>query len=174
MELYVTRHGESAWNALRKVCGRTDSPLTEAGHAQARAMAQKAAGFPITRILCSPLTRARQTAEYAAQALGVPLAVEERLIEMDYGAFEGADRLSPAFLEAKGQLALRFPGGESAMDAACRVYGLLRELEGSPERYLLVAHNGICRVLHTYFRDLTNREYLDFSLDNCEIRRYVK
>lgn len=173
MELYVTRHGETEWNAQSRVCGLTDVDLTPLGEQQAARMAESVAGYPITRILCSPLLRARKTADYAARALRVPVETEPRLIELNYGRLEGTDRRSEAFLQSKRQLAARYPEGESALDGACRVYSLLEELRNRPdETFLLVAHNGICRIIHTYFHDLTNEEYFSFSYDNCQIRRY--
>ena len=60
MILYVVRHGEAVWNTQNKICGRTDSPLTDKGRAQAAALAPK---MPkVDRVLCSPLSRARETA----------------------------------------------------------------------------------------------------------------
>lgn len=174
MELYVTRHGQTEWNAQYKVCGLTDVDLTEVGIEQAKCMAREASDLPITRILCSPLLRARRTAAFVSKELGIPFASDIRLIEQNYGCFEGADRRDEAFLNNKKQLACRYPGGESAMQLAFRVYSLLEELrlQSPMETFLLVAHNGICRVIHTYFYDLTNDEYFRFSLDNCELRRY--
>lgn len=175
MDLYVTRHGETEWNAGNKVCGLTDVDLTPLGERQAQEMAEHLAaeGCPATRILCSPLLRARKTAAYAAQALGIPMETEPRLIELNYGTLEGTDRRGEEFLRHKRQLAARYPGGESAMDGACRVYALLEELRRYPqETFLLVAHNGICRILHTYFHDLTNDEYFAFNYANCQVRRY--
>lgn len=174
MELYVTRHGQSEWNALSKVCGRTDSELTEKGLEQARDLADRVVRYryPVTRVICSPQRRAKVTAEYAAAALGVPCEQDGRLIEFDYGAFEGADRKSWDFLNSKRQLAGRYPGGESALQVACRVYGLLDELKAGQDTCLLVAHNGVCRVIHTYFVDLSNDDYFRFDLSNCEVKRY--
>ena len=171
MKLYVARHGQTLWNLQDRVCGRTDLPLTDIGLRQARELAEQLAPLPICRILCSPLQRARQTAAPAAEQLGLPIEIEPRLIEQDYGTFEGTDRFASAFLQAKGQLAYRMPGGESAMRIAQRVYNLLDELEGS-DGVLLVCHNGICRIIHTYFFDLTNDEFPHYQMDNAGWRAY--
>ena len=152
MKLYVTRHGETTWNAANKVCGRTDVDLTERGREQARALGEK-----LRREIGEP-----------------PLSVDERLIEQEYGVYEGKDRKDPGFLANKRQFAFRYPGGESMMQLAHRLYSLLEELrEGDPEEtVLLVCHNGVCRVLNTYFRDVTNEEFFHYELPNCGLEEY--
>ena len=138
MILYVVRHGEAVWNTENRICGRTDSPLTEKGRAQAAALAPH---LPkVDRVLCSPLSRARETAEILTRGTGLAIKIEPRLIEQDFGSFEGMDRGTEAFLAAKKEPACRFPGGESSFETAARVYSLLNELkaEGSEETVLLV------------------------------------
>ena len=70
MILYVARHGQTQWNSENKVCGRTDLPLTEVGFAQAEMLAEKAAGGKLDMIISSPMLRARQTAQPAAERFG--------------------------------------------------------------------------------------------------------
>ena len=172
MILYVVRHGEAVWNTENRICGRTDSPLTEKGRAQAAALAPK---MPkVDRVLCSPLSRARETAEILTQGTGLEIKVEPRLIEQDFGSFEGMDRGTPAFLTAKKEPACRFPGGESSFETAARVYSLLNELkaEGSGETVLLVCHGAVMRIIETYFRDMPMDEFYHFSPANCTPVRY--
>ena len=78
-DIYFTRHGETVWNVENKICGVTDIALTDRGREQARALGrQLAAGEQgITRILCSPLVRAKETAEIIAAETGLPLTVDE-------------------------------------------------------------------------------------------------
>ena len=80
-KLYFTRHGETVWNVENKICGMTDSPLTERGRAQARALGQKvkSGGYAIDEILYSPLSRAADTAKAIADATGIPARCEPRL-----------------------------------------------------------------------------------------------
>ena len=72
-KLYFTRHGQTVWNVENKICGATDSPLTELGRSQARELGRKivAEGLPIDRILCSPLSRAADTARCIAEETGL-------------------------------------------------------------------------------------------------------
>mgnify|MGYP002801243846 CR=1 FL=1 len=74
MKLYVTRHGETAWNRENIVCGVTDIPLNETGMEQAKATAQKLRDTPLDRVIVSPLLRARQTAARKTQGGGRPQA----------------------------------------------------------------------------------------------------
>lgn len=174
MKLYVSRHGETDWNVAWKICGRTDVELTEKGRAQAEAMAQQAKAAGIEVIIASPLKRAQDTARAAAAACGVPVLTDPRLIEQNYGAFEGQSGTDPAFLANKRNFAVRYPGGESMMDVAARVYPLLDEVREkyAGKKVLLVCHGGVCRVLRTYFMDMTNEEYLNYFADNAALMEY--
>lgn len=174
MRIYVARHGETQWNAENKICGRTDLPLTANGLAQAEALGEKAAELGLDLILCSPMLRAQQTAAPAARRCGIPVILDERLIEQDYGIYEGKDRKDPGFLANKRQFARRYPGGESMMDVAYRVYDLLEEIKGkyTGKRVLLVCHGGVCRLIRTYFEDMTNEEFFLYSEENGAVREY--
>jgi broad specificity phosphatase PhoE len=87
--IVFARHGQTAPNRDGLVLGRADPELTEEGQRQAAQLAEALAGEPVTAILTSPLLRARQTAEAVAAACGVAVTVDERLVEIDWGAWEG-------------------------------------------------------------------------------------
>ena len=175
MKLYVARHGQTAWNAERRICGRTDLELTEEGKRQAVVLAEQVAGKGIARILVSPLRRAQQTAGFIAEKLNLPLENEPRLIEQCYGIYEGQDVKTEGFLYSKSQFARRYPGGgESMMQLAARLYPLIDEVRaaGGPGNVLFVCHGGVCRVIHTYFEDMTNEEFVRYSAPNCQLEEY--
>lgn len=175
MKLYVARHGQTAWNAERRICGRTDLELTEEGKKQAVVLAEQVAGKGIARILVSPLRRAQQTAGFIAEKLNLPLETELRLIEQCYGIYEGQDVKTEGFLHSKSQFARRYPGGgESMMQLAARLYPLIDEVRaaGGPGNVLFVCHGGVCRVIHTYFEDMTNEEFVRYSAPNCQLEEY--
>ena len=75
--IYFVRHGETVWNVENKICGMTDSPLTENGRAQARQTGAlvRASGLHIDEILYSPLSRAADTAKAIAAATGIPVHI---------------------------------------------------------------------------------------------------
>lgn len=198
MKLYVTRHGETLWNAEDKVCGLTDLSLTENGEAQARKLGQQLVDIFPDRIYVSPLTRAQQTCQIALQvrnqlltkqpssspedasnhyseaSLDIPIITEPRIIEQCYGIYEGKSRFDEGFLNNKKMFAYHYPGGESQIQTACRIYAFIDELK---EKYpddtiLLVCHGGICRIIHTYFEDVTNDEFFEYGMGNCELKCY--
>lgn len=174
MKLYVARHGQTRWNLEDKVCGRTDLPLTQLGMEQAQLLADRTKDLKLGVILSSPMLRACQTAAPTAALYGLEILTDDRLVEQDYGIYEGVSRFDEGFLGNKRHFAYRYPGGESMMDVAHRVYGLLDEIR---EKYagknvLLVCHGGVCRVIRTYFEDMTNDEYFHYSEENANVREY--
>jgi broad specificity phosphatase PhoE len=128
LQLLLVRHGQTEWNATRRVLGRTDIPLDATGEAQAARL--RAALPPVGAIYASPLARARQT----AAALGEPRLVPE-LVEMDQGELDGLD---PSGLAEKfGELALRWradpagvrlPGGETMDEVQTRALAALHRI----------------------------------------------
>ena len=174
MRIYAARHGQTQWNCENRICGRTDLPLTETGLVQAEQLAEKAVGCGIELIIASPMLRAQQTARIVAEKLGVAVETDARLIEQDYGIYEGLDRSTQAFLDNKRQFAIRCPGGESAMQLAYRVYSLLEEVKRkhSDKTVLLVCHGGIMRVIRSYFEDMTNEIYANYSAENAALAKY--
>ena len=173
--IYFVRHGETVWNVENKICGMTDSPLTENGRAQARQTGAlvHASGLHIDEILYSPLSRAADTAKAIAAATGIPAREEPRLREQCFGKYEGTPRDGAEFKVSKTHFADRYDGGESMLQLAQRLYNLLDELKADENKtYLLVAHNGIARVVQSYFYDMTNEEYAAFGIRNCELREF--
>ena len=168
--IYVVRHGETEWNAINKVLGRTDIPLNDRGIEQAEEIARSLKDIKIDVFLCSPLSRARQTADAISGETRMPYKTDDRLIEHDFGVFEGVNRFDAEYQKAKREYFVRYPGGESFFDLAARVYPLIKELEG--KNALLVTHGGICRIIRSYFEDMGNEEFVQFSQGNCEIRMY--
>ena len=174
MKLYISRHGQTPWNVEDLICGRTDVPLTEVGQQQALRLAESALDKGIDVILCSPMLRARQTAQAVSDAIGVPIQIDERLIEMDFGTFEGTSRFGEEFQWIRAQMSTRFPGGESGFDVAYRVYSLLYE---SKEKYadktvLLVCHNCVSRAVRSFFMNLSTEEYGNYHAPNAQLVEY--
>ena len=99
--IYVVRHGETDWNALNMVLGRTDMPLNAKGMEQAKEIARSLKDIKIDVFLCSPLCRARQTADAISSETGIGYKIDDRLIEQDFGRFEGVDRSDREYQAAK-------------------------------------------------------------------------
>lgn len=174
MRLFAARHGQTQWNVDNKICGVTDVPLTEEGWAQARALAEKTVDLELDLVICSTMLRAKQTASAVAEKLHIPVIEDPRLVEQNYGIYEGMDRKTPGFLENKRHFAVRYPGGESMMDVAHRIYGLLEDVkrDHAGKNVLLVCHGGVLRLVRSYFEPMTNEEYFHYSPGNADIREY--
>ncbi|MCR4705387.1 MAG: histidine phosphatase family protein [Lachnospiraceae bacterium] len=171
---YFVRHGETVWNVENKICGATDIALTEMGHEQAIEVGKKIKemGLDADVILTSPLVRASETARHISELTGIPVKTEPRLIEQNFGIYESTPRNGAAFHEAKKVIASRYGTGESMLQLAQRIYNLLDEIKAGDRKCILVAHNGIVRMVESYFREMDNEEFSSFGIDNCEVKRY--
>ncbi len=173
---YFVRHGQTVWNVENKICGATDIELTELGHQQAIMTGEKikAEGIRADEILYSPLIRAADTARHISEITGIPMREEPRLIEQNFGKYESTARDGKEFREAKKHCAARYETGESMLQLAQRIYNLLDDLkaEADERTYILVAHNGIARMVQSYFFDMDNEEFSSFGFDNCTVVKY--
>ena len=177
-KIYFTRHGETFWNVENKICGATDIGLTDRGHEQAVELGKHikdlidAKKVHIDEIVASPLSRAYDTAQHIADVTGIPIRADERLREQNFGKYEGTPRNGEVFKLDKRNFVNSYEGGESMLRLAQRIYYLLDELAQDDKIYLLVAHNGIVRCVNSYFNDMTNEEYGNFGIKNCELVEY--
>lgn len=99
MEIFLVRHGETEWNRQRRLQGRTDIPLNDAGLAEARRAAKALRDVNFDRIFTSPLQRARKTAEILRGSREIPVTAEPLLIEVSFGVGEGIQLHSVALGE---------------------------------------------------------------------------
>lgn len=149
MRICLIRHGTTAWNAAGRIQGRRDIPLSDAGRAQVRSW-RVPEGFAGARCLSSPLRRATETA--AILGFGSP-AQDARLVEMDWGEFEGRtlaelrEILGPAMRELEDAgLDFRPPGGESPREVADRLREVLGSVAADGKDAVIVTHKGILRA----------------------------
>jgi broad specificity phosphatase PhoE len=136
----LVRHGQSSLNAEGRLVGRIDAPLTVLGQAQAAAVAEAVRRLgEVRRVVTSPLMRARTTAE----AFGLPVEVDDRWIEIDYGSYDG-QRLSEVPAELwdgwRADAAFTPPGGESLAAVGARVRVACDELAGGSDVTVVVSH----------------------------------
>ena len=144
----LLRHGQTGFSAERRFAGRGDIALTDTGRRQAAAAADRLTIRGVDAIVTSPLQRARRTAEAAAAATGAPLAVDDGLVETDFGKWEGltfgeaAQRWPAEMSDWMASADVAPPGGESLADAARRVLASLDRLlaEHPRKTLLLVSH----------------------------------
>ncbi len=151
--LFLARHGETMWHAENRYAGVSDIALTALGRQQAERLGKWASGARLDGVWCSPLSRARDTAEPASRVLGLPLNVEPDLRELDFGIAEG---LTMAELRIRHPDAARafeanpvaghFPKGDPPEQAAERAATALRRIAAQQPRALVVAHNTLMRL----------------------------
>lgn len=142
----LIRHGQTDWNAQRRLQGSTDIPLNDVGRGQARDAVAVVSGYEWDAIVSSPLSRAAETADLIAAGLG--LTVARRLSELSERSFGPAEGLQDGpeldALRVEGG----FRGAESEDEAASRGLSALEALaeEFRGGRVLVVAHGSLLRV----------------------------
>ena len=104
--LYIMRHGKTDWNEIHKLQGRTDIPLNEEGRKMAALAKAQCDEIEFDVCYCSPLIRARETAEFVLRDRKIPIIVDERLIEMSFGIYEGVEN---SFKDPKNPVNVIFP-----------------------------------------------------------------
>lgn len=145
-DVFVVRHGETAWSLSGQHTGLTDIPLTERGEDNARRVQKRLAGHDFVEVLTSPLQRARKTCELAG--LGHVAQVDPDLAEWDYGDYEGRKTVDIR-KERPGWFLFRdgCPGGESLDDVAARADRLITRLRANHGRQIVFSHGHFSRIL---------------------------
>jgi probable phosphoglycerate mutase len=172
----IVRHGETDWNAERRIQGQIDIPLNAAGQAQAAATAAGLAGRRFDAIYSSDLLRTWQTAQPIAAACGLEITAAPGLRERHYGRMQGlttaeAQQQAP---DLHAAYASRHPhhdldGGETLTAFAERVAATLAQMIAAHpgETVLLIAHGGVLDII---YRIATGRDLAgprDFPIPNA-------
>ncbi|TFW34728.1 histidine phosphatase family protein [Massilia horti] len=184
--IILIRHGETAWNAERRLQGHLDIALNEEGERQAAALADALAHESFDLIVASDLLRARQTAEALARLHGMPVQIDRSLRERCYGGFEGL-----LYAEIEERFPLEFaawqkrdvdamlpPGanpGETFRQFHRRVIDTILSWAAShPGKTLaLVAHGGVLECAYRAARNLALETPRDFKVHNASINRFT-
>ena len=167
-ELILARHGETDWNAERRVQGHTDRPLSTIGRGQARELADMLQGEPLDAVYSSDLARAYETAREVAGRRGLVVCALPELRERDFGTWEGLtdDEIQERFPQAHTG-----PWGdaETHEELARRVLAALRQIaEQHPRgRVLVVTHGGPLRAVLRHCNVA-----LDGPIANCHVARF--
>lgn len=157
---FFVRHGESEANLARRFSGRSDSPLTERGRAQAQTVADALSDVTFDRIVATPLSRSLDTALVIARPRKMPVDVVGDLVEIDVG-----DRTGAAFDEVAGlpdwkdDGFVSWPNGESLEQVVARSLRALKAIhQQSPgATVLVIGHGGVTRILVSHFLGLLPR-----------------
>ncbi|MFZ1154294.1 MAG: histidine phosphatase family protein [Solirubrobacteraceae bacterium] len=157
IDIYLARHGQTAYNLERRFQGHLPVPLDDTGRTQAADLAERASagagGTPFAALWCSPLLRARETADIVAKRIGLEPREEPRMMETDAGNW--TDRLfSDVQAEdpdgfvgfINGDPGFAFPGGESFAQQGIRIAAALQDIEQSDLPALVVCHGVVIRI----------------------------
>ena len=145
-QVLLVRHGETAWTISGQHTGRTDIPLTERGEREAQALSARLKGMSFTKVLTSPLQRARRTGELAGFAECAQ--ADPDLMEWDYGAYEGR-RTSDIRAEHPGWRLFEdgCPDGETLVEVSARADRVIARVGAVGSDVLIFAHRDILRIL---------------------------
>jgi broad specificity phosphatase PhoE len=151
--VYLARHGETAYNHEGRFQGQQEVPLNDTGREQARELAERVAVYDFRALWCSPLARARETADILAARIGLEPKDDARFMETDAG-----DWTNLTFVEVRGATpelfdafaaadpSFAFPGGESFAQQEVRVSAALRDVERGELPALVVCHGMVIRA----------------------------
>lgn len=177
--LCLVRHGETAWNAEKRLQGHLDVPLNEVGHVQAQATAASLAGQQFAAFYSSDLRRAQQTAAAAGRALGLDATLEPELRERHYGVFQGLtyDEARERFPDEYARFDARdldfaFPGnGESLGEFATRIHLALTGIANrhAGQQTLIVTHGGVLDIVHRLATGKSLEAPRDFKIPNAAL-----
>lgn len=184
--ILLIRHGETAWNAERRLQGHLDIALNPEGARQAALLAAALAGEHIDAVVASDLVRARQTADAVARAHGLPVQIDKSLRERCYGGFEGllyteiAQRFPLQFAawQARDVDAVLPPGvnrGETFRQFNQRVIGALQRWAKAHagQTLALVAHGGVLECAYRSALGLPLESPRDFKIHNASVNRFT-
>jgi len=185
--ILLIRHGETAWNAVRRLQGHTDIPLNDEGARQAAALAQALAAEQVDVLVSSDLQRAMQTAQAVAdQYDGLRVQTDEQLRERCYGVFEGMlyaeiERQYPAeyALWQARDIDAVMPAGEREAESFRQFYrratdGIADWARRHPGRTIaIVAHGGVLECAYREAVGMSLDSPRDFQVKNASINRFT-
>jgi len=181
--LYIMRHGRTDWNDACKLQGRTDIPLNEAGRHMAQEAAERYRDIPFDVCFCSPLIRARETAEIVLKGRDLPILLDDRLKEMSFGVCEGSENIfenpdSPVYTLFKDPPHYVAPeGAESFEELFARTGSFLKEVvepalqEGKD--VLIVGHGAMNSSIICQIRNLPLEEFWSAGIEKCKLMKLI-
>jgi broad specificity phosphatase PhoE len=167
-QVYLVRHGETAWSISGQHTGHTDIPLTGQGERDAQALSAQLKDVRFAKVFTSPLQRARRTAELAG--FGDSAQPDPDLMEWDYGGYEGR-RTADIRAERPGWRLLKdgCPGGETLAELSARADRVMGRICALESDVLVFAHRDILRILTARWLGLPVVEARHFYLTTASL-----
>lgn len=180
--LYIMRHGKTDWNAKRKLQGRTNIPLNDEGRAMAEFAREEYKSVNIDVCYCSPLIRAVETANILLEGRNIPIIVDERLVEMSFGEYEGVENSFNVpgcpinlLFEHPEDYKESIGGAETFEELYARTGEFIREvvepqLETGKD-VLIVGHGAMNSSIVCQVKDIPIKDFWSAGLEQCKLMK---
>ena len=176
--IYIVRHGQTEWNVLGKVQGKQDICLNEKGKEQALLTKKDLDNKEIDLIIVSPLKRALETAEIINKDRNLPMIIDERIKERDFGEFEGTNFVDFDTKDFWNYYRNEeYKEAESIQEFFKRIYDFLDDIivKYKDKNVLLVTHGGVSLPVHCYFsKNIPEGSIIKTNImsDNCQVKEF--
>ena len=182
--LYIIRHGKTDWNLKYKLQGRTDIPLNEEGREMARRAHDEYKDVHFDICFCSPLVRAKETAELLLEGRDVPVFYDDRLMEMSFGVCEGQENTFDHpewpiynFFKAPDKYKEAPEGAETFEQLFARTGSFLEEkvfpLLEEGKDVVIVGHGAMNSSIVCRIKDLPIKDFWSEGIENCKLKRLI-
>ena len=179
--LYIMRHGKTDWNVRHKLQGRTDIPLNLEGKELAEHAAKECSNIHFDVCYCSPLCRAKETAEIVLKGRNIPIIIDERLKEMGFGVFEGRENnfdepgnpISVLFKNPESYCAVE--NGESLEALFARTGEFIHEvIEPAVQQgkdILIMGHGAMNSSIICQIKNIPVEQFWSAGIENCKLMK---
>lgn len=181
--LYIMRHGKTDWNVLYKLQGSVDIPLNEEGRRMAREAREEYKDVHFDVCYCSPLGRARETADIVLEGREIPILYDERLREMSFGIYEGTEDVihkpdCPVYTLFKQPAEYKgVEGGETFEELYARTGEFLREvidpLMADGKDVLIIGHGAMNSSILCQVKNVPRERFWEAGIPNCKLMRLL-
>ena len=182
--LYIMRHGRTDWNDRHKLQGSTDIPLNAEGRRMAENAREEYRNIPLDECWCSPLIRARETAEILLLGRNIPIRTDERLREMGFGIYEGTENSFQdpdcpvnVIFRAPEMYTRSVGGAETFDELFARTGEFLRDVidprMAQGKHVLIVGHGAMNLSIISRIRNLPRKDFWTPGIENCKMIRLI-
>ncbi|MDE5582769.1 MAG: histidine phosphatase family protein [Ruminococcus sp.] len=178
--LYIMRHGQTEWNAKHKLQGRTDIPLSDKGRTMARSAGNEYRNIHFDVCYCSPLVRAKETAEILLKDRNIPVITDDRLVEMSFGVYEGKENCFQlkesniyTLFKQPEKYIVPVENGESFDELYSRTGEFIREVvEPQLKEHkdiLIVGHGAMNNSIICQINNILLEKFWSTGIENCKL-----
>ncbi|HQM01564.1 MAG TPA: histidine phosphatase family protein [Ruminococcus flavefaciens] len=182
--LYIMRHGRTDWNDLHKMQGRTDIPLNDCGREMAEKAREEYKDVNFDICYCSPLSRARETAEILLKDRDIPIIYDDRLLEMSFGIYEGTANSFKipgcpinVLFQTPEKYTVPVEGGESFDELFARTGDFLRNsaepLVNEGKDVLIIGHGAMNSSIVCQVMGLPIEKFWSQGIENCKLMKLM-